>query len=456
MFDNLSNKLQDIFRNLRGYGKLSESNIADALREVRIALVEADVNYDVAVQFIETVKVRALGQEVLRSVTPGQQVVKVIHDELVKLLGGAQSPLQYGHALNKIMLIGLNGSGKTTTAGKLAKWLAAQGRQPLLAACDVYRPAAVDQLQTLGAALKTPVFSKLGEMDVCAIAKQALQFADLQQRNVVIFDTAGRFQIDEPLMEELVRLKAATQPQEILLVADAATGQEAANVAKAFDSRLGLTGFILTKMDGDARGGAALSIHSVTRKPVKFVGVGEKLEDLEPFHPDRLASRILGMGDIVSLVEKAEETMDEEKAKALEKKMRANDFSLQDFLEQLAMIKRMGPLENLLAMIPGIGNVKNLAVSDKDLVRIEAIIQSMTIKERRHPEILNGRRRLRIAKGSGTTVTEVNDLLKRFGTMRKMMKNMGNLSKMMGRLGGMGGMARMPGMGMMPPMGRFR
>jgi signal recognition particle subunit SRP54 len=449
MFEALSNKLQDVFKNLRGYGKLSESNISDALREVRIALLEADVNYDVAVKFISTVQEKALGREVVRSVTPGQQVTKVIHDELVALLGGAQAPLNLSGSPTRILMVGLNGSGKTTTTGKLAKLLSSQGRQPLLVACDVYRPAAADQLKTLGTALNVPVFSKIGELDVARIAQEALKFAEIQQRNIVLFDTAGRFQIDEPLMEELVRLKEVVRPQEILLVADAATGQEAANVAKAFDARIGLTGFILSKLDGDARGGAALSIHAVTQKPVKFVGIGEKLEDLEPFHPDRMASRILGMGDIVSLVEKAQASVDIEKAAALEKKLRTNEFSLQDFLDQLAAVRQMGPLENLLAMIPGAANMKNLTVSEKQLVSIQAIIQSMTAKERKHPEILNGRRRIRIAKGSGTSVTQVNDLLKRFGMMRKMMKNMGSMGKMMAKMGGM------PGMGSMPPMGRF-
>lgn len=450
MFDNLSNKLQDVFKNLRGFGKLSETNIADALREVRIALLEADVNYDVAVQFINEVQQKALGREVARSVSPGQQVIKLIHDELVALLGGGEAKLDAGGSPTKILMVGLNGSGKTTTTGKLARLLQSQGRQPLMVACDVYRPAAIDQLKAIGAQLNLPVFALMGETDVVKIAQQALQFAQIQSRNIVLFDTAGRFQIDEPLMEELVRVKEAIRPQEVLMVADAATGQEAANVAKAFDAKVGLTGFILSKLDGDARGGAALSIHAVTKKPVKFVGTGEKLEDLEVFHPDRLASRILGMGDIVSLVEKAQIGMDEEQAIALEKKLRSNDFSLQDFMDQLAAIRKMGPLENLLAMIPGAASMKNLAVSEKQLVSIQAIIQSMTAKERRHPEILNGQRRLRISKGSGTSVSEVNDLLKRFGMMRKMMKNMGNMGKMMAKMG------QMPGMGAMPPMGRFR
>jgi len=396
---------------------------------------------------------------VIRSISPGQQIIKVIHDELMRLLGGAQAPLNLSGSPTKILMVGLNGSGKTTTTGKLARLLSAQGRQPLMVACAVYRPVAIDQLKTLGShdqlktlgsQLNVPVFSLLGEMNVPKIARQALLFAEIQQRNVVLFDTAGRFQIDEPLMEELVLIKKEINPQEIILVADAATGQEAANVAKTFDARIGLTGFILSKLDGDARGGAALSIHSVTGKPVKFVGMGEKLDQLEPFHPDRIASRILGMGDIVSLVEKAQTVVDEEKAAALEKKLRANDFNLQDFLEQLMMMRQMGPLENLLAMIPGMANMKNLNVNEKQLVVIQAIIQSMTTRERNHPEILNGRRRLRIAKGSGTSVTQVNDLLKRFGMMRKMMKNMGSMSKMMARMGGMSGM------GTFPPVGRFR
>jgi signal recognition particle subunit SRP54 len=450
MFDTLTDKLQDVFKNLRGFGKLSESNIADALREVRIALLEADVNYDVAVKFIADVQQKALGKEVLKSLSPGQQVIKVINDELVAMLGGAQAPLNTSGSPTKILMVGLNGSGKTTTTGKLARLLQSQGRQPLLVACDVYRPAAIDQLKSLGQQLNLPVFSVVGELDVTKIAQQALQFAQFEQRNVVLFDTAGRFQIDEPLMEELINLKTFLKPQEVLMVADAATGQEAANVAKVFDEKVGLTGFILSKMDGDARGGAALSIHAVTKKPIKFVGVGEKLENLETFHPDRIASRILGMGDIVTLVEKAQESVDEEKAAALEKKLRSNEFSLADFLDQLIAVRKMGPLENLLAMIPGAANMKNLSVDEKQIVAIQAIIQSMTAKEREHPEVLNGKRRLRIAKGSGTSVTQVNDLLKRFGMMKKMMKNMGGMGKMMARMGGM------PNMGSVSPFGRFR
>ena len=439
MFESLTHRLQDVFRNLRGMGKLSESNVASALREVRLALVEADVNYDVAAGFVEAVGKKALGREVLRSISPGQQVIQVVHEELVALLGGAAAPLSVEGSPLKIMLVGLNGSGKTTTAGKLARWLISTGRQPLLVACDVYRPAAREQLHAVGMQAGAPVFSLPGETDVTRIARQALDFAKIQERNILVFDTAGRFQVDEELMEELVQLRDVVRPQEVLLVADAATGQEAANVAKAFDARLGLSGFILSKLDGDARGGAALSIHSVTHKPIKFVGLGEKIEDLDAFHPDRMASRILGMGDVLSLVEKAQQAVNADGAADLEKKLRAKNFTLQDFLDQLGALKKMGPLENLLEMLPGAASIKNLAVSEKQLVRTQAIIQSMTARERAHPEILNGKRRLRIAKGSGTTVTEVNDLLKRFAMMRKMMQNMGSMGKMMGRLGGMPG-----------------
>ncbi|NUN93075.1 MAG: signal recognition particle protein [Verrucomicrobiae bacterium] len=439
MFESLTTRLHDVFRNLRGVGKLTEANIAAALREVRLALVEADVNYDVAAAFVAAVEKKALGREVLRSLSPGQQVIKVVHEELVALLGGAAAPLVVTGSPFVILLAGLNGSGKTTTAGKLARRLVSMGRQPLLVACDVYRPAAREQLHTVGAQAGAPVFSLPGETEVTRIAAQAREFARAQGRNVLILDSAGRFQVDEELMDELARLKAEAQPQEILFVADAATGQEAAHVAKAFDARIGLSGTILTKLDGDARGGAALSIHAVTKKPIKFTGLGEKIEDFDVFHPDRMASRILGMGDVLTLVEKAQQSVDAEKAAQLEKKIRAKNFTLQDFLDQLAAVKKMGPLENLLEMLPGAANLKNLAVGEKQLVRTQAIIQSMTARERAHPEILNGKRRLRIAKGSGTTVTEVNDLLKRFGMMRKMMQNMGAMERMIGRFGGMPG-----------------
>ncbi len=446
MFETLTGKLQEVFKNLRGYGKLSEANIADALREVRIALLEADVNYDVAKNWIDDIQVKALGANVTKTVSPGQQIIKILHDELVRLLGSAESSLQLSGSPARILLVGLNGSGKTTTAAKLGLWLKSKGRSPMLVACDVYRPAAVEQLQTLGRQVEVPVFAQPGELNVPRIAEQAVRLAEIQNRNVLIFDTAGRHQIDEPLMQELVELKKVVRPQEILLVADAATGQEAANVAGRFHEKLDLTGFILSRMDGDTRGGAALSMNRLTGRPIKLIGTGEKTSDLEVFHPDRMASRILGMGDIVSLVEKAQESVDAEKAAKLEKKLRKNEFTLQDFLEQLEEVQRMGPLENLLAMIPGAANVKNLSLPEKQLTGIKAIVQSMTPQERAHPEILNARRRIRIAQGSGVTVTQVNDLLKRFGAMRKMMKNVGKMGKMLGGMRGAGGFPGMPGM----------
>ena len=435
MFDSLSDKLQGILKNLRGYGKLTEKNVADALREVRLALLEADVNYKVAKDFIERTKQRALGQEVLASVTPGQQIVKVVYDELVELMGGDASqagtpvppkPGQSPVAASWLM-VGLHGCGKTTTCAKLAKLLAKQGRKPLLVACDVYRPAAIDQLETLGRQLQIPVYSLRGEKDVVRIAKQATSFAQVQDRNVVIFDTAGRLHIDDELVQELVRMKTALAPQEILLVADAATGQEAVNIAEHFDKALDITGIALAKLDGDARGGAALSMRAVTGKPIKFAGVGEKLDDLEPFQAERMAGRILGMGDVVGLVEKAQETFDAKTAEELQKKVADQSLNLEDFLSQLQQLKRMGPLENLLGMLPGMGKMPDLGVGETQLKRIEAIIQSMTPVERRRPEILNASRRTRIARGSGTSVAEVNDLLKQFNAMKRMMKDMGKM-----------------------------
>jgi signal recognition particle subunit SRP54 len=439
MFETLTGQHQEVFKNLRGYGKLSEANIAEALREVRIALLEADVNYDVARKFIDDVQAKALGAAVTKSVSPGQQIIKIIHDGMVALLGSSESALQISGSPAKILLVGLNGSGKTTTAGKLGLWLKSKGRSPMLVACDVYRPAAIEQLQTLGRQIDVPVFTKPGELDVPKIAGEAMRLAEIQNRNVLIFDSAGRHQIDEPLMQELVQLKKVVRPQEILLVADAATGQEAANVASKFHEKLELTGFILSRMDGDARGGAALSMNRLTGQPIKMVGTGEKSADFEVFYPDRMASRILGMGDIVSLVEKAQESVDAEKAAKLEKKLRKNEFTLQDFLEQLEEVQRMGPLENLLAMVPGAANVKNLSLPEKQLAGIKAIIQSMTHQERAHPEVLNARRRIRIAQGSGKTVSDVNDLLKRFATMRKMMKNVGRMQGLRGFSGGFPG-----------------
>jgi signal recognition particle subunit SRP54 len=438
MFDSLSEKLQAVFKNLRGYGKLTEKNVADALREVRLALLEADVNYKVAKDFIEKTKQRALGQEVLNSVTPGQQIIKIVHDELVALMGEdeRQSADKSAHSkAGNWMMVGLHGCGKTTTCGKLAKLLAKQGRKPLLVACDVYRPAAIDQLETLGKQVQIPVFSVRGETDVVKISKQAMSFAQSQERDLVIFDTAGRLHIDQELVQELVHMKEALAPQEILLVADAATGQEAVNIAEHFDKALTITGIVLTKLDGDARGGAALSMRAVTGKPIKFAGVGEKLDDLEPFYAERMAGRILGMGDVVGLVEKAQETFDAEKAEEMQARIADQSLNLEDFLSQLQQLKKLGPLENLLGMLPGMGKMPDLSVGESQLKRIEAIIQSMTPMERRRPEILNAGRRTRIARGSGTSVAEINDLLKQFNAMKKMMKEMGKMQKAMARKG---------------------
>jgi signal recognition particle subunit SRP54 len=436
MFDSLSDKLQGIFKNLRGFGKLTEKNVADALREVRLALLEADVNYKVAKDFIERTKERALGQEVLTSITPGQQIIKIVHDELVTLMGLSEEDTR-ALPQGNWMMVGLHGCGKTTTSGKLAKLLAKQGRKPLLVACDVHRPAAIDQLETLGQQVGIPVFSLRGETDVVKIAKQATAFAQSQNRDVVIFDTAGRLQIDEDLVQELVRMRDALTPQEILLVADAATGQEAVNIVEHFDKALNITGIVLTKLDGDARGGAALSMRAVTGKPIRFAGVGEKLDDLELFQGERMAGRILGMGDVVSLVEKAQDAFDMKKAEELQEKIADQSLNLEDFLSQLQQLKKLGPLENLLGMLPGMGKMPDLSGGESQLKRVEAVIQSMTPTERRRPEILNAGRRTRIAKGSGTSVAEVNDVLKQFNAMKKMMQEMGKMQKAMTRKGGL-------------------
>jgi signal recognition particle subunit SRP54 len=443
MFESLTSKLQNAFRHLRGMGKLTEANMADALREVRIALLDADVHYKVARDFLDRVKAKALGQEVIQSVQPGQQVIKIIYDELVALLGTTHADLDLGGNPASILMVGLHGSGKTTTSGKLARLLHKQGRQPLLVAADVYRPAAMDQLETLGRQLGIPTYAPRGEKDVLAIARGALDFARSHNRNVLIFDTAGRLQIDEPLVQELVRLRDLVHPREILLVLDAATGQEAVNVATHFDQALHITGAILTKLDGDARGGAALSFRAVVGKPIKFVGTGEKLDDLEPFHPERMASRILGMGDIVSLVEKAAEAVSLEDARRLEEKLRKGQFTLEDFLQQLRQMRKLGPLENIMKLLPGGDEALqqiDLAQQEKELRRMEAILCAMTPQERRQPHILNASRRFRIARGSGVTVREVNDLLKKFNQMQEMMKKMGRFQKLMARMGG-----RMPG-----------
>ncbi|MGO8929286.1 MAG: signal recognition particle protein [Limisphaerales bacterium] len=439
MFDSLSGKLQNAFRNLRGLGKISESNAGEALREVRLALLEADVNFKVARDFIERVKAKALGQEVVQSIQPGQQIIKIIHDELVELLGSANAGLQLSGNPSCVLMVGLHGSGKTTSSGKLGRLLNKQGRTPLLVAVDVYRPAAMEQLETLGKQLELPVYVHKGETDVLKIAREALAFAKANNRNTLIFDTAGRLQIDEPLVQELVRLRDLVKPQETLLVLDAATGQEAVNVATHFDQALSITGSILTKLDGDARGGVALSLRSVTGKPIKFAGMGEKLEDFEPFHPERMASRILGMGDVVSLVEKAAEAVDLDDAQRMEEKLRKGQFSLEDFLEQLRQMKKLGSLESIVGMLPGGAEAlkgADLNKQEKDFRHMEAMICGMTPQERRNPHILNARRRQRIAKGSGVSVTELNTMLNRFAGMQQMMKKMGKFQKMMARMGG--------------------
>ena len=440
MFDSLSGKLQNAFRNLRGLGKISEANVTDALREVRMALLEADVNFKVARDFIERVKTKAIGAEVIQSVQPGQQIIKIIYDELVDLLGSTNAGLNLSGNPSSILMVGLHGSGKTTSSGKLARLLQKQGRQPLLVAADVNRPAAMDQLETLGRQIEIPVLVKRGETDVLQIAREALDFAKTNSRNVLIFDTAGRLQMDEPLVQELVRLRDLVRPSEILLVLDAATGQEAVNVATHFDQALQITGSILTKLDGDARGGAALSLKAVTGKPIKFGGTGEKLDEFEPFHPERMASRILGMGDVVSLVEKAAESVNLDDAKRLEEKMRKGQFTLEDFLEQLRQMKKLGSLESIVGMLPGgaemLKQQGDLSKQEKEFKRMEAMICGMTPKERQNPAILNAKRRIRIAKGSGVSVTELNTMLNKFGQMQQMMKKMGKFSKMMAKMGG--------------------
>ncbi len=432
MFPQLSDKLQEIFKELRGHGIISESNIDAALRHVRMALLEADVDFQVARKFIARIKEKALGEAVLRSITPGQQIVKIFHDELTALLGGDAEPLRLEDK-TRILVVGLNGSGKTTSAAKLALLLKRQDRTPMLVACDLQRPAAIEQLAALAKQIDVPVHvPDLGERNVQRVAAAALDSAQTNEAaSVQIFDTAGRQEIDEALMHELKELKEFLQPQEILLVVDAATGQQAVSVASRFDAALSITGIILTKLDGDARGGAALSMREITHRPIKFAGTGEKLDQFELFIPERLAGRILGMGDIVSLVEKAAEAVGVEDAARLERKLRTASFDFNDFLAQFKMIRRMGPLENMLGMLPGMSNVQGLSIDEKQLKRTEAIVLSMTKEERTRPDILNARRRQRIARGSGSTVTEVNDLLRRFDQMRKMMKSTGKMKKML-------------------------
>ena len=426
-FEGLSSRLQEITRKLRGQARISETDLKEMLREVKLALLEADVNYKIVKQFINTIQEKAVGQDVLKSLTPGQQVIKIVKDELVELLGGTESKINFTpNPPTVIMLVGLQGSGKTTTAGKLANLLRKQGKKPLLVACDVYRPAAIKQLQVIGNQLNIPVYANESSKDVVHIAKQAMNLAISKMNDVVILDTAGRLHIDEELMQELKNVKSNVKPHEILLVVDSMTGQDAVNVAQSFNENIGIDGVILTKLDGDTRGGAALSVKEVTGRPIKFAATGEKLNDIENFHPERMASRILGMGDILSVIEKAEETFDIEEAEKLEQKLKKQEFDLDDYLSQLRQIKKMGSFSGLLKMIPGMNQLKDVKVDDKEFIRIEAIICSMTKKERRNPKILNGSRRLRIAKGSGTTVQEVNKFMKSFEMTQTMMKKMKN------------------------------
>ncbi|QTL98461.1 signal recognition particle protein [Iocasia frigidifontis] len=439
VFQGLAEKLQDTFKKLRGKGKLSEKDVKAALKEVKLALLEADVNYKVVKNFIKKIEIRAVGHEVLASLTPGQQVIKIVNNELTELMGGSKSALSFADSPpTVIMLVGLQGSGKTTSTGKLAKSLKQDGKRPAMIAADIYRPAAIKQLQVLGDRLDLPVFTMGDQSSPVDIAKAGISFAQSNNNDVVIIDTAGRLHVDEEMMDELKSIRQEVKPDEILLVVDAMTGQDAVKVANKFDDLLGINGVILTKLDGDARGGAALSVKAVTGKPIKFVGMGEKLDALEVFHPDRMASRILGMGDVLSLIEKAEASIDAEKAMELEEKLKQNEFTLEDFLDQMEQVRNMGPLDQILGMIPGLsgaGQLKNLQVDEKQLDHITAIINSMTPEERRKPDKINGSRRKRIAGGSGTSIQDVNRLLKQFKQTKKMMKQFsGGAKKMKGRL----------------------
>ena len=447
IFESLSDRLQATFKKLRAHGKLTEDDVNEAMREVRMALLEADVNFKVVKQFIKTVKERAIGQDILETLTPAQVVIKIVDEELTKLMGGTQSRLNISpKPPTVIMMVGLQGAGKTTSAGKLGLALKKQGKRPLLVAADIYRPAAITQLQVLGKQLDIPVFSMEQGTDAVTIAKSSIGYSQSHACDVVIIDTAGRLQIDEKLMQELRDIKSEVHPHEILLVVDAMTGQESVNVAQAFNDALGLDGVVMTKLDGDARGGAALSVKAVTGVPIKFIGLGEKLEPLEPFHPDRMASRILGMGDVLSLVEKAQATFDMEEAKKMEKKLRKDEFTLDDFLAQMQQVKKLGSLDNILGLIPGMGGLKkqlagqDIDLDGKEMRQIEAIIKSMTPKERANITIINGSRRKRIAMGCGTRVQDVNKLLKQFGEMKKMMKKMKKMQKGKKGLPNLGGL----------------
>ena len=445
-FEGLGEKLQETFKKLRGKGKLGEKDIKEAMREVKLALLEADVNFKVVKKFVKNVSEKCVGSEVLESLTPAQQVIKIVNDELTTLMGGSKSEIDFsGVGPTVIMMAGLQGAGKTTMSGKLALQLRKNhNKRPLLVACDIYRPAAIKQLEIVGKQIDVPVFQMGDKISPVEIAKEGIKYARENSLIVVIIDTAGRLHIDEELMTELKDVKAAVDPNEILLVVDSMTGQDAVNVAESFDNALGIDGVVLTKLDGDTRGGAALSIRAVTQKPIKFIGMGEKLDDLEPFHPDRMASRILGMGDVLSLIEKAQETMDMEKAKALGAKLKKQEFDFEDFLDQMEQIQKMGSMDKILGMIPGMGDIKNqlgdVDMNGKEMNRVKAIIQSMTIEERRNPQILNASRKRRIAKGSGTSVQEVNKLIKQLNEMKKMMKMFTSNSKGMKKRGGFPGL----------------
>lgn len=450
IFEGLSDKLQNAFGKLRSKGKLTEADVKTAMREVKMALLEADVNFKVVKDFVKVVQERCVGEEVLKSLTPGQMVVKIVNEELTALMGDVQSKLTYSpQPPTVIMMVGLQGAGKTTTSGKLGGYLKKDGKSPLLVACDVYRPAAIKQLQVVGEKLDLPVFTMGDQVSPVEIAKKALEHAKSHSNDVVIIDTAGRLHVDEVLMQELKDIKTQVNPQEILLVVDSMTGQDAVNVSESFNEILGVDGVVLTKLDGDTRGGAALSIRAVTQKPIKFIGMGEKLDNLEPFYPDRMASRILGMGDVLSLIEKAESALDLEKAKELGQKLKKNEMDFEDFLMQLEQVQNLGPLDKILELVPGMGNLKgqigDLDSKGKEINRTKAIIQSMTLEERRNPQILNASRKKRIARGSGTSVQDVNRLIKQFNEMKKMMK-MFQSSGMMGKMkkGGFPGMPKLP------------
>lgn len=446
IFEGLSEKLQNSFQKLRSKGRLTESDVKSAMREVKMALLEADVNYKVVKDFVSKVQERSIGEDVMKSLTPGQMVIKIVNEELTSLMGDSQSKLTFSSKPpTVIMMVGLQGAGKTTTSGKLGGYLKKQGKKPLLVACDVYRPAAIKQLEVVGEKLGVEVFQEGTEKSPVDIAKNAIEYAKSHLLDVVIIDTAGRLHIDETLMDELKNIKSAVRPQEILLIVDSMTGQDAVNVSESFNEALGIDGVVLTKMDGDTRGGAALSIRSVTKKPIKFVGMGEKLDNLEPFYPDRMASRILGMGDVMSLIEKAQENLDMEKAKKLETKLKNSELDFEDFLSQLEQIQKLGSLDSIIGMIPGMGSMKgqlgDMDSKSKEISRIKAIIQSMTVEERRNPKLLNSSRKKRIAAGSGTSVQEINKLVKQFNEMNKLMKSFKNNKGLMSKLrkGGMNG-----------------